>query len=143
MASVVFHCFNQVKATGGMKLFRSHRPDIANGHQARDFIYVMDVVKVCTFFMEHPQHSGIYNLGTGKARTFLDLARQTFLSMGLSPNISFIDTPQDIRETYQYFTEAKMGKLHGVGYDAPFHSLEDGIREYVSDYLAPQRYFVP
>lgn len=135
MASVVFHCFNQVKATGGMKLFRSHRPDIVNGHQARDFIYVMDVVKVCAFFMEHQQHSGIYNLGTGKARTFLDLTTQTFLSMGLSPNISFIDTPEDIRDTYQYFTEAKMDKLRSVGYDAPFYSLEEGIGEYVREYL--------
>jgi len=153
MASVVFHCFNQVKATGAMKLFRSHRAGIADGHQARDFIYVMDVVKVCTFFMERYYHhksagfksrafvmDGIYNLGTGKARTFLDLATQTFLSMGLSPNISFIDTPEDIRDTYQYFTEAKMDKLRGVGYDAPFYSLEDGIGEYVQEYLMQGRY---
>jgi len=141
MASVVFHCFNQVKATGAMKLFRSHRPDIMDGHQARDFIYVMDIIKVCAFFMEHQQHSGIYNLGTGKARTFLDLTIQTFLSMGLSPDISFIDTPEDIRDTYQYFTEAKMDKLRTVGYVTPFYSLEDGVREYVREYLTPQRYF--
>ena len=141
MASVVFHCFNQVKTTGAMKLFRSHRADIADGHQARDFIYVMDLLKVCVFFMERQQDSGIYNLGTGKARTFLDLATQTFLSMGLSPDISFIDTPEDIRDTYQYFTEAKMDKLRDAGYYPPFYSLEDGIREYVQNYLAPQRYF--
>ena len=136
MASVVFHCFNQVKNTGAMKLFRSHKPDIVDGHQARDFIYVMDVVKVCAFFIEHQQHSGIYNLGTGTARTFLDLVTQTFLSMGLLPNISFIDTPEDIRDTYQYFTEAQMDKLRAIGYDSPFYSLEDGIREYVQAHLS-------
>jgi len=152
MASVVFHCFNQVNDTGAMKLFRSHRPGISDGHQARDFIYVMDVVSVCTFFMGkyyrphgkvefNPESNGIYNLGTGKARTFLDLATQTFLSMGLSPNISFIDTPDDIRDTYQYFTEAKMDKLRSVGYNIPFRSLEDGIRDYVQKYLKPRRYF--
>ncbi len=141
MASVIYHCYHQVKKTGEMKLFRSHKSGIQDGHQQRDFIYVKDVVKVCAFLMAQQKHSGIYNLGTGKARTFLDLASHTFLAMGLSPNISFIDTPVDIRATYQYFTEAKMGKLMGIGYDNPFSSLEDGIGEYVSQYLNDNSYF--
>lgn len=146
MASVIFHTVRQIKATGGMKLFRSHRPDFRDGEQSRDFVYVKDVVDVLWFFadkaLNHPAEApddGLYNLGTGKARTFLDLATNTFLAMGREPNISFIDTPEDIRDTYQYFTEAKMDKLRGAGYDKPFHSLEDGIRDYVQGYLLEER----
>lgn len=139
MASVIFHCFNQVKNTGGMKLFCSHRAGIADGHQQRDFIYVKDVVKVCAFLMKQQEHKGIYNLGTGKARTFLDLTTNTFHAMGIAPNISFIDTPIDIRENYQYFTQATMDKLLGIGYDIPFHSLEEGIADYVR-YLKYKKY---
>ncbi len=137
MASVVFHTVKQIKATGGMKLFRSHRADIADGYQSRDFVYVKDVVRVCYFFYEQAANtpSGLYNLGTGKARPFIDLVTATFKAMDLSPNISFIDTPADIRDTYQYFTEAKMDKLRSVGYDAPFYSLEDGVRDYVQNNL--------
>ncbi len=141
MASVIFHAFRQIKATGGMKLFRSHRPDFENGHQSRDFIYVKDVVKACTFLMRYPTKSGIYNLGTGKARTFLDLTTNTFKAMGLRSNISFIDTPEDIRDTYQYFTEANMQKFIDLGYTDGFHSLEEGIEDYVKHYLIPERYF--
>jgi len=140
MASVIFHCFNQVKSTGGMKLFRSHRPDIEHGHQQRDFIYVKDVVKVCAFLLEQQKHSGIYNLGTGKARTFLDLSHATFSAMDVPTNISFIDTPEDIRDTYQYFTEAKMDKLKRIC-DAPFYTLEEGVEEYVRDFLVKHIYF--
>lgn len=135
MASVVFHTARQIKANGGMKLFRSHRPDFADGEQSRDFIYVMDVLSVMHWLWQHSPESGLYNLGTGQARSFLDLANQTFRSLGLSPKISFIDTPEDIRETYQYFTEADMSKLRKAGYDAPFYSLEDGIHDYVTRFL--------
>lgn len=135
MASVVFHAFNQITASGSMKLFRSHRPDYTDGGQLRDFVYVKDVCNVCIFLMEHRKHSGIYNLGSGKARTFLDLARGVFTAMGKPEQIEFIDTPMDIRDKYQYFTEAPMGKLRGIGYDAPFHTLEEGIGDYVKGYL--------
>ena len=139
MASVIFHTLNQINATGGMKLFRSHRPDFENGHQSRDFVYIKDVVNVCYFFYQNREHNGLYNLGTGKARTFLDLAKNTFYSMDLEPNISFIDTPEDIRDTYQYFTEANMDKLKSIGYKAPFYSLEDGIKDYVQQYLMEKK----
>jgi ADP-L-glycero-D-manno-heptose 6-epimerase len=135
MASVIFHTLNQINATGGMKLFRSHRPDFDNGHQSRDFVYIKDVVDVCYFFFKNRDHNGLFNLGTGKARTFLDLAKNTFFAMGLEPKISFIETPEDIRDTYQYFTEANMDKLKGIGYSQPFYSLEDGIKDYVQKYL--------
>jgi len=141
MASVIFHTVRQIKATGGMKLFRSHRPDIEDGRQSRDFIYVKDVVEICYFFYQRAlaagqsDMSGLYNVGTGQARTFLDLATNTFHAMGLAPNISFIDTPADIRNTYQYFTEADMSKLRSIGYQRPFYSLEAGIDDYVKQYL--------
>lgn len=142
MASVIFHTYHQIKNSGGMKLFRSHKSGIADGHQSRDFIYVMDVLDLILFFMENTDKpSGIYNYGTGKARTFLDLATNTFASMGLKENISYIDTPEDIRDTYQYFTEADMQKVRSVGYERVFTSLEDGIREYVTAYLAKTRYY--
>lgn len=137
MASVIFHTFNQINKTGGMKLFRSHKEGIADGQQKRDFIYVKDLVDVLYFFFEEKRTSGIYNLGTGKARSFYDLAALTFLSMGKEVAISFKDTPEDIRDTYQYFTEADMSKLRSVGYEKPFTSLEDGVADYVTSYLAP------
>jgi ADP-L-glycero-D-manno-heptose 6-epimerase len=140
MASVVFHAFNQITATGGMKLFRSHRPDYKDGEQLRDFVYVKDVCNVCLFLMEHRTHSGLYNLGSGRARTFLDLVRATFSAMGKEEHISFVDTPADIRDKYQYFTEADMRKLQGIGYTTPFTALEDGVRDYVSNYLSGKRY---
>jgi ADP-L-glycero-D-manno-heptose 6-epimerase len=127
MASVVFHAFNQIGASGGMKLFRSHRPDYKDGEQLRDFVYVKDLCDVCLFLMEHRKNSGLYNLGSGKARTFLDLARATFTALGKPENIAFVDTPADIRDKYQYFTEADMRKLIGIGYDRPFTTLEDGV----------------
>ena len=138
MASVVFHTVRQIKKTGGMKLFRSHKAGIENGHQSRDFVYVKDVVEVCDFLYQNEFPNGLYNLGTGQARTFLDLATNTFLAMNLTPNISFIDTPADIRDTYQYFTEANMNKLRSIGYDRPFHSLEEGVKDYVSQYLVEE-----
>jgi ADP-L-glycero-D-manno-heptose 6-epimerase len=140
MASVVFHAFDQITSTGGMKLFRSHRPDFKDGEQLRDFVYVKDVCNVCLFLMEHRKNSGLYNLGSGKARTFLDLVRATFAAMGKEEQISFVDTPADIRDKYQYFTEADMRKLQGIGYATPFTSLEEGVKDYVGSYLAGKGY---
>jgi ADP-L-glycero-D-manno-heptose 6-epimerase len=141
MASVIFHAYNQIKSTGGMKLFRSHNPDYKDGEQIRDFVYVKDVVDILYYFMHHRKDSGIYNLGTGKARTFLDLVKNTFKAMDIKENIGFIDTPEDIRDKYQYFTEAKMDKLRSIGYTKEFHSLEAGIEDYVKNYLSKQKYF--
>lgn len=135
MASVVWQTFNQVSETGTMKLFRSHHEDYKDGAQLRDFIYVKDVVEVLYFLMHHRKDSGLYNLGTGQARTFLDLVTATFSAMGKEPNISFIDTPADIRKKYQYFTEANVDKLRAIGYDTKFTSLEDGVKDYVQGYL--------
>ncbi|MDP4683594.1 MAG: ADP-glyceromanno-heptose 6-epimerase [Crocinitomicaceae bacterium] len=141
MASVIMHAFNQIKETGGMKLFRSHNPNYTDGGQLRDFVYVKDVVEVCLFLMEKAPSSGIYNLGSGVARTFLDLARNTFLNVGKEENITFVDTPIDIRDKYQYFTEADMGKLIQAGYDKKFHSLEEGVSDYVTNYLRHSEYY--
>lgn len=141
MASVIFHAFNQIKEKGSMKLFRSHNPNFEDGCQLRDFVYVKDVVDVCLFLMEDQPTSGIYNLGSGKARTFLDLAKNTFSSLGKPESIEFIDTPEDIRDKYQYFTEANMSKLIESGYTQKFHTLEEGIKDYVENYLISGKYF--
>jgi ADP-L-glycero-D-manno-heptose 6-epimerase len=141
MASVIQHAFRQVKESGRMKLFRSHKPEFKDGEQLRDFVYVKDVVNVCYWLMHHRKDSGIYNLGSGKARTFLDLAKNTFKAMDRPVNIDFIDTPADIRDKYQYFTEANMQKLISIGYSNPFFSLEDGVEEYVKKYLLPGTYY--
>ena len=141
MASVIFHTCRKIKSTGAMQLFRSHRPDFKDGEQSRDFIYVKDLTDVLLYFLEKHPPNAIYNLGTGKARTFLDLARGTFRAMDLEPNISFIDTPADIRDTYQYFTEADMSKLRSAGYQEPFYGLEEGIEDYVQRYLREEVIF--
>ncbi|MCX6257169.1 MAG: ADP-glyceromanno-heptose 6-epimerase [Bacteroidia bacterium] len=140
MASVIFHAFKQINQTGEMKLFRSHHPGYRDGEQLRDFIYVPDVVNVIFFFLNNRKQSGIFNLGTGTARTFADLTAITFRAMGIKENISFIDTPADIRDKYQYFTEANMTKLRAAGYQEPFTRLEDGITSYVREYLVPGKY---
>ncbi len=141
MASVIFHAFNQIKEKGSMRLFRSHNPNYQDGCQLRDFVYVKDVVDVCLFLMEGQPESGIYNLGSGKARTFLDLAKNTFANLNKPESIEFIDTPEDIRDKYQYFTEANMLKLLSAGYSKPFHTLEEGIKDYVTNYLLPGKYY--
>lgn len=141
MASVIWHSFNQIRDQGFVKLFRSHRPDFKDGQQLRDFIYVMDVIKVCYWLMEYQPASGLYNLGTGQARSFEDLVKATFAGLGKAPRIEFIDMPEDIREKYQYFTEASMAKLKAAGYQENFYSLEDGVEEYVRNYLSPGHYF--
>ncbi len=140
MASVIFHSFNQINEKGQVKLFRSHNPNYTDGGQLRDFVYVKDLVDVLYFTYGEAIKSGIYNLGSGKARTFLDLAKATFKALGKEPNIEFIDTPIDIRDKYQYFTEANMNKLIAQGYKKPFTSLEDGVKDYVSNYLIGKRY---
>lgn len=146
MASVIFHSFNQVAANGSVKLFRSHRDEYRDGEQLRDFIYVIDVVKVCLWFIEQWKGgatipSGLYNLGTGKARTFKDLVGAIFTTLGREPRIEYIDTPRDIRDKYQYFTEAEMDKLRRAGYKDEFVSLEAGVADYVKSYLATHEYF--
>jgi ADP-L-glycero-D-manno-heptose 6-epimerase len=141
MASVIFHAVNQLKETGHMKLFRSHREGFNDGEQLRDFIYVEDVASVCYWLMEQRPESGLYNLGTGKARSFNDLVTSVFNSLGIPVNIEYIDMPEDIRDKYQYFTEADMDKLKKAGYRQPFYSLEDGIMDYVKKYLASKNYY--
>jgi ADP-L-glycero-D-manno-heptose 6-epimerase len=140
MASVIFHAYHQVQKRGEVKLFRSHNLAYADGEQLRDFIYVKDLIDVCLFLMQHRKDSGLYNLGTGVARSFLDLAKATFSALALEPNISFIDTPADIRDKYQYYTKAEMGKLRKIGYSRAFTSLEDGVGDYVKRYLKMQKY---
>jgi ADP-L-glycero-D-manno-heptose 6-epimerase len=139
MASVIFHAFNQIQEKGEMKLFRSHNPEYTDGGQLRDFIYVKDIASVCLFLMNEKPTSSIYNLGSGTARTFLDLAMATFTALNKSPNISFIDTPEDIRDKYQYFTEANMTKLIAAGYSSPFTTLESGVKDYVQNYLLKRK----
>ncbi len=140
MASVIFHAFGQIRQSGKMNLFRSHKPEFPDGGQKRDFIYVKDVVSVILYLYDNQSESGIYNLGTGKARTFLDLTINTFKALDLEPQISFIDTPEDIREKYQYFTEANMEKIRAAGYIKPFYTLEEGIEDYVRNYLKEGKY---
>lgn len=141
MASVIFHAYQQISNTGIVKLFRSHKKEYKDGEQLRDFIYVMDVVNVCFWLMENKPDSGIYNVGTGKARTFRDLVTAIFNSLEKKPEIIFIDTPEDIRDKYQYFTEADMGKLRKAGYTDEFHSLEKGVNTYVKDFLVSGNYY--
>lgn len=140
MASVIFHAYNQKKETGKIKLFRSHNPGFKDGEQARDFIYVKDVIDVLIFLMHQRKNPGIYNLGTGTARTFNDLAKGIFEAMELDENIEYIDTPEDICDKYQYFTLADVTKLRSIGYRKPFISLEEGIRDYVQNYLNSHGY---
>jgi len=165
MASVIFHAYNQIKETGKVKLFRSHKPLYKDGEQLRDFIHVEDVAAIMYWMMEEvsaqsvPQGgserqsgnnltshvsrltSGIYNVGTGKARSFKDLATAIFTSLNLKPEIEFIDTPEDIREKYQYFTEADMSKLRAAGYDKKFFTLEEGVAGYVKGFLLTHKYY--
>ena len=135
MASVVYHCFHQIKKNGEMKLFKSHKPNIADGQQSRDFIYIKDVIKMCDWLLETLPTSGLYNIGTGKARSFYDLAASTFIALGIKPNISFIETPADIRDKYQYYTQADMSKLKNAGYSDPCYTLEEGVADYAQNYL--------
>lgn len=135
MASVAFHTFNQFREHGTVKLFKSHVEGYADGMQLRDFVYVKDAAAVVAHFLLQGGASGIYNIGTGKARAFRDLATNVMSSMGKTPSITYIDMPQDLHGKYQYFTEASMQKLHAAGYTSAFHTLEEGVRDYVQNYL--------
>jgi len=137
MASVVWHGYNQSIQNGTLKLFKSHKKGIADGEQSRDFIFVKDIVDICLHFSDNTCANGIYNAGTGQARTFLDLGKAIFAALGLSPAIEFIPTPENIRDTYQYYTQAEMAKLHSTGYQKEFTSLEEGVKEYVQQFLVP------
>ena len=135
MASVSFHTFNQFKADGTVKLFKSHLAGYEDGMQLRDFVYVKDAAAAVVHFVNNLCESGIYNIGTGHARAFKDLASAVMTSLGKTPNITYIDMPEDLRGKYQYFTEAKMLKLADAGYTEKFHTLEEGVRDYVQNYL--------
>ncbi len=141
MASVIFHAYNQIIKSGSVKLFRSHNPQYPDGGQIRDFIYVQDVVLMCTWLMQQQPASGLYNIGTGQARTFNDLVKAIFTTLGLPESIEYIDTPEDIRDKYQYFTEADMQKIRDAGYTEAFYSLEEGVQEYVTKYLKEGKYY--
>lgn len=141
MTSVIFHSFNQIKATGKVKLFKSYKPEFKDGGQLRDFVYVDDVAAICFWLMENNIESGLYNLGTGNARTFDDLVKVTFTAMDIESVIEYIDMPEDIRDKYQYFTEADMNKLKIAGYTKGFYSVEDGVGEYVKNYLLKKAYY--
>lgn len=135
MASVIFHAYNNILKSGRITLFRSHRDDYNDGEQKRDFIYVKDVVKVIYYMMNQEHISGIYNLGTGQARSFNDLAKALFSAINHKASIQYTDTPENIRDTYQYFTEADMKKLLSTGYNDTFYTLEEGIKDYAHNYL--------
>ena len=137
MASVVYHAYHQIKKTGAVNLFQSHREDYAHGTQMRDFIYVKDLCEVCLFLMHHRKNSGLYNLGSGQARTWNDLAQAIFAALQLPVQVNYIPIPEDIRVAYQYFTEATMHKMRQIGYVKPFTTIEEGIADYVNNYLEP------
>ncbi len=141
MASVIFHSYNQIKQNGTVKLFRSHKEGYEDGEQLRDFVYVKDVIAVCYWLMEHQPASAIYNLCTGQARSFNDLVKSTFAGLDMQPSIEYIDMPADIRDKYQYFTEANMDKLRKAGYKDEFYSLEKGVDDYVRNYLAKNEFY--
>lgn len=141
MASVIFHAFNQIRASGKVKLFRSHKEGYENGEQLRDFIYVKDIISICFWLMQNQPASAIYNAGTGTARSFNDLVKSTFAGLDLQPVIEYIDIPEDIRERYQYFTEADMDKLKDAGYTNEFYSLEKGVADYVRNYLSKNSFY--
>jgi ADP-L-glycero-D-manno-heptose 6-epimerase len=141
MASVIFHAHKQINESGAMKLFQSHNPEYRDGEQMRDFVYVWDLANVMFWMRNNLPANGLYNMGSGKARTFLDLVKATFQAMNKEPSISFIPTPEDIRDKYQYFTEADMSKLKDAGYPHPFHTLEEGVEDYVKKYLSSGTYY--
>lgn len=146
MASVIWHSFNQINNQGFVKLFKSHKEGYKDGQQLRDFVYVKDVLKICYWLMEQFEKgsdvaSGLYNLGTGKARSFEDLAKATFSGLDKEAKIEFIPMPEDIRDKYQYFTEANMQKLKDAGYSDSFYSLEEGVNDYVRNYLAKGNFY--
>ena len=142
MASVIYHAWQQITQQGKVKLFQSHRSDISDGEQKRDFVYIKDVLGVLLFFFRNTSvPPGIYNVGSGEARTFLDLATNTFMALDKKPAVVFVPTPENIREKYQYFTRANLTRLFSIGYHRPFYTLEEGIADYVKNYLVEGKYF--
>ncbi|MDO8729518.1 MAG: ADP-glyceromanno-heptose 6-epimerase [bacterium] len=139
MSSMIYQGFQQIRETGKMKLFKSYKPDYADGGQLRDFIYVKDVVDVIMFFIDHTEWSGVYNIGTGKARSFLDLSKAIFKTLNIELNIEYVEMPESMRDKYQYFTEANISKLRGIGYTKTFYELEEGVRDYVQKHLNTER----
>jgi ADP-L-glycero-D-manno-heptose 6-epimerase len=135
---VVHKAFGQIQQTGVVKLFKSYKPDYKDGQQVRDFVYVKDAVEVCLFVAQNRRASGIFNVGTGTCRTWLDLAKATFAALGREPKIEFIDMPETLRAKYQYRTEADIAKLRRAGYRQPMTTLEDGVRDYVQQWLLPR-----
>ncbi len=136
MASMVYHGYKQIKADGEIRLFKSENKDYEDGGQLRDFVYVKDVCSVMMYFLNNPQHSGLYNVGTGKAQSFEQLAMATFYALDITPNIKYIDMPEHLKEKYQYYTQASMDKLRDIGYKNEFMDVFDGVRDYVTNYLA-------
>lgn len=136
MASMVFHGFNQIQADGEIRLFKSCNPKYQDGGQLRDFVYVKDICKVIKWLLDHPDVSGLFNVGTGRAQSFKELGEATFRALGLEPNIRYIDMPETLKNKYQYYTQAKMDKLRNAGYTEPFMSLQEGVTDYVQNHLA-------
>lgn len=141
MASVVYKAYHQILETGQLRLFKSYRTDYADGEQRRDFVYIKDCVEAMTWLLDHPAVNGIFNLGTGQARSWNDLAKAIFTAMKKPLKIVYIDMPENIRDAYQYFTQAEMKKFRSAGYTATFRTLEDAVREYVEKYLVSGNYY--
>src|SRR3989339_234000 len=139
MASMVFHGYQQIKENGKIRLFKSYRKDFADGCQKRDFVYIADVLNVVNFFLQHEDQSGIFNVGTGMARSFNDLAQALFRALAQTPNIEYIEMPPDLRAKYQYFTQADISSLRGAGYTKEFYSLENGIKDCVACYQIKEK----
>lgn len=135
MKSVIAKAFHQINETGKLKLFKSNRKEYEDGGQKRDFVYVKDCVRVIWFLLQNPETNGLFNLGTGQARTWNDLAKATFHAMGKPVNIEYIDMPENLKNSYQYFTQADMQKLRQAGYTEPFTTLEQGVKDYIQNYM--------
>ena len=140
MRSFVVKAFEQINAIGKVRLFKSHNPDYADGEYVRDFLYIKDAVDMTLFFYDNPQLGGIFNIGTGKARTWNDLVKAVFAAMGAKPEIEYVAMPDSVRNQYQYFTEADITKLKQAGYDKETTCLEDAIKDYVQNYLQKNAY---
>ena len=140
MRSFVLQAFEQINAVGKVKLFKSDKPEYADGGQLRDFIYIKDAVNMTLFFYDNPDVNGIYNVGTGNARSWNDLAKAVFAAMGKEPKIEYIDMPEHLKGKYQYFTQADISKIKYAGYENPITTMEDAVKDYVQNYLAKGEY---